>query len=501
MNKEELRNKLNEIQQHVSRWQPSWIALFDEWTRKLVAEGKELSADFTQLHTRLIGELDMQAQTGKATDASNSLLKFLNQYGMKIPPMSLIYKFLDLLTQRVNAQIALDKLDKDEKELAAIEESLRDAGLTKVADNDETRKILEQINTINDLIHADPSSKDKYEKQLAELKEKLAAATKKDTPMVKVDDIISLPGDGPVAFNHHSPEICKQYGCKHAEDLTDKVEIICPFCGKVLRYVPSGSYMDVYDTGYTLTVEHIMSDSSRHPTSELKVELRGRSLLNKKAAPTPKQEAEDFTMQMLHDPEYANAETGTSQAYHDYLEDSQTFGDEPGGTATPRKKKPYVNDDSPLKKLKKLKNLCLEYWDVLTGKERKEENDKRQVGRGYEAAKMPLPPVSSPAYFMSAPASKEGSLTKVAIDEYEDHHVSVTFEFMIDSIRVGCTWDRSDLPTGLTEEQSLARIIKFLEGRLPLAFSKFKHARVTDVDLPNRTVSIIIPLEKIDGTH
>ena len=90
----------------------------------------------------------------------------------------------------------------------------------------------------------------------------------------------------------------------------------------------------------------------------------------------------------------------------------------------------------------------------------------------------------------------KGPLTKVAIDQYSDHHVDVTFEFMLDEIKIVCTWDREDLPKGLDEAQTLSRVVQFLEKKLPHAFTHLEHASVRDIDLRNRTLSIIMPVEK-----
>lgn len=85
-------------------------------------------------------------------------------------------------------------------------------------------------------------------------------------------------------------------------------------------------------------------------------------------------------------------------------------------------------------------------------------------------------------------------MNKVAINEYANHHVSITFEFMQDEIKVICSWDQQDFPPGLSEEQTLARIMSFLEKRLPVGIAHFRNAKVTDVDLINRMVGIIIPI-------
>lgn len=99
-------------------------------------------------------------------------------------------------------------------------------------------------------------------------------------------------------------------------------------------------------------------------------------------------------------------------------------------------------------------------------------------------------------------ATSEGALKlrqgldKVAFDEYANHHVSITFEFMQHELKVVCTWDKEDLPAGLSEEQTIARLIAFLEKRLPIGMAEFKNAKVNDVDIPNRMVGIIVPISR-----
>lgn len=204
-----------------------------------------------------------------------------------------------------------------------------------------------------------------------------------------------------------------------------------------------------------------------------------------------------------------------SQAYHDYLEDSQNM------SGFPRPKNQQ-----------ELWNRFREWWTNVWNK--KDHDEKGKVGRekgknspargeqtgtqgeGFWAYKNTpyVAPVQSPAFFMAMPAMKIGKLdssgmtledlkkhfieklgavNKEAIDQYDDHHVSVTFEFTANQVKVECTWDAKDLPSGTSEVQALSRVVRFLEGRLPESFLQFKQARVEDLDLPNRTITLIIP--------
>ncbi len=100
------------------------------------------------------------------------------------------------------------------------------------------------------------------------------------------------------------------------------------------------------------------------------------------------------------------------------------------------------------------------------------------------------PEVAKDLHLLPNPDSR---LNKTAIDQYSDHHVDVTFEFMIDEIKITCTWDREDLPKGLDEAQTLSRVVQFLDKKLPHAFQHLEHATVNDIDLRNRTLSLLIP--------
>ena len=204
-----------------------------------------------------------------------------------------------------------------------------------------------------------------------------------------------------------------------------------------------------------------------------------------------------------------------SQASHDYLEDSQNMSGFP---------KP--------KHQQELWNRFREWW--TNNWKKKEHDEKSKIGRekgknspprgeqhgtqgeGFWAYKNTpyVAPTQSPAFFNAMPAmkigkkddigmnlpelkqyfiEKVGGVNKEAIDQYDDHHVSVTFEFMLNEVRVSCTWDTKDLPSDVSEVQALSRVVKFLEGRLPPAFLKFKQAHVEDLDLPNRTITMVIP--------
>lgn len=188
---------------------------------------------------------------------------------------------------------------------------------------------------------------------------------------------------------------------------------------------------------------------------------------------------------------------------------------------------------SPSRHQQELWNRFREWWGK-TWKKQKEHDEEGKIGRekgknspsrgeqvgnqgeGFWAYKNTpyVAPTQSPAFFNAMPAMKIGKMDqtgltledlkkhfveklgnvyKEAIDQYDDHHVSLTFEFMLDEVRVECTWDTKDLPQGLSEVEALSRVLKFLESRLPPTFLKFKQAHVEDLDLPNRTITMIIP--------
>lgn len=201
--------------------------------------------------------------------------------------------------------------------------------------------------------------------------------------------------------------------------------------------------------------------------------------------------------------------------HHDYPEESNTV-------------KPW----SPARHQQELWNRFREWWTNTFKKKVQEDKAKvgkeegknspnagEQVGPGGEGfwsyKNTPyVAPTQSPAFFMAMPAMKIGSKDDIGLtleslkeyfiekasmvkeantDQYGDHHISMTFEFMPDQIKVECNWDAKDLPANVSEVQALSRIVTFLEKRLPEAFLKFKHARAEDVDLPNRSVTMVIP--------
>ncbi len=224
------------------------------------------------------------------------------------------------------------------------------------------------------------------------------------------------------------------------------------------------------------------------------------------------------TKELANRDDYGDATPGDpSQAYHDYPEDSNV-----------------VRPWSPSRHQQELWNRFREWWNN-TWKKKKEHDEKGEVGKekddlnpeegeqvgpqgeGFWAYKNTpyVAPVQSPAFFMGMPAMKIGSrddagstleslkeffIEKASgmkketnTDQWDDHHLSVTFEFMPDQVRIECDWDAKDLPSKMNEVEALSRVVKFLEGRLPPAFLKFRQARVEDIDLPNRTITMIIP--------
>lgn len=230
-----------------------------------------------------------------------------------------------------------------------------------------------------------------------------------------------------------------------------------------------------------------------------------------------KQTDELMTKELANRDDYGDATPGDpSQAYHDYPEDSNV-----------------VRPWSPARHQQELWNRFKDWWDN-TWKKQKDHDEKGRVGRekgknspargeqggsqgeGFWAYKNTpyVAPVQSPAFFNAMPAMKIGSKDTKGItleelkrhfieklgtinseaneDQYGDHHVSLTFEFMSDHLKIDCTWDAKDMPDNVNEVQALSRVVKFMESKLPEAFLKFKQARIEDVDLPNRSITIVI---------
>ena len=214
--------------------------------------------------------------------------------------------------------------------------------------------------------------------------------------------------------------------------------------------------------------------------------------LNKKAEPIDAQDGEDFTKELASRDDYGEASHrgDPSEAYHDYLGDSANFS----GFPQPVNQQELWNrfkDWIGNKKNKKLK----EDKDKV-GKERQPES----IGEGYWAYKNTpyVAPTGQRAEFMAMPAQKMGALKdyvikKMGTDQWGDKHISFTLEFSPKEIKVQCSWDAQDLPAGLSEVETLSRVVSLLEQKLPEAFKHLKSARAEDLDLQNRTVAISIP--------
>ena len=265
----------------------------------------------------------------------------------------------------------------------------------------------------------------------------------------------------------------------------------------------------------------------------------------------PGTEAENFTKELASRDDYGEKGKGQmGEEFHDYLEDSRTFG----GDQTPSR-----HQQEMWKRFKEwIKNLFQKKreigkeppegghplgpgalsegdsgmklpWftegtrmDVLLAPAMKrselspsDEIYRRCVycGNNFPVEKLRIVEVTQPDFLVcdicfiqneDEPVAKpytnedikgEGpTLKKVAIDAYNDHHVDVTFEFLVDEIKIVCTWDKGDLPRGLDETQTLSRVVQFLEKKLPAAFARLEHATANDIDLVNRTLSILIPI-------
>ena len=220
--------------------------------------------------------------------------------------------------------------------------------------------------------------------------------------------------------------------------------------------------------------------------------MRNTPMIKKKAEPIGAQDGEDFTKELASRDDYGEASHrgDPSEAYHDYLGDSANFS----GFPQPVNQQELWNrfkDWSGSKKNKKLKDD-----KDKVGKERQPES----IGEGYWSYKN-LPytaPTGQRAEFMAMPAMKIGTLKdliikKMGTDQWGDKHISFTFESSPRDIKIQCSWDSQDLPAGLSEAETLARIVSLLEQKLPEAFKHLKAARAEDLDLQNRTVAILIP--------
>ena len=128
----------------------------------------------------------------------------------------------------------------------------------------------------------------------------------------------------------------------------------------------------------------------------------------------------------------------------------------------------YIEDSRNMPRTPSLPRHQQEYWWM---KKKEEENEKSQIGgEGDRPGAVPGFWHQSPTTFNAMPAGNT---------------ISLTLEFMKDGLKGTATWDKEDLPPGLSEEQTLAKLIEFLEKNMPKALDQFKHVSVENVDLAN----------------
>jgi len=107
---------------------------------------------------------------------------------------------------------------------------------------------------------------------------------------------------------------------------------------------------------------------------------------------------------------------------------------------------------------------------------KKEQNEKEEVGGEGDS------PGATPGYWMQSPTTFNAMPA--------GNTISVTMEFMKEGLRAVVTWDKEDLPGGLNEEQTLTKIVEFLERNVPQAMASFKNVSVDEVDIINRTITV-----------
>jgi len=174
-------------------------------------------------------------------------------------------------------------------------------------------------------------------------------------------------------------------------------------------------------------------------------EKKKKPLSEKEAATYDAQEMED-----VYDKQWA--ERGLNPAtgpFRDWVEDSRTFPKSPN---LPRHQQ--------------------ELWWFR----QKEQDEKDQIGGETDR------PGATPGFWHQSPTTFEAMPMS--------NTISITIEFMKNGLKGTCTWDKDDLPPGLNEEQTLAKIIEFLEKNVPQALASFKNVTAENIDLVNRIITL-----------
>jgi len=153
--------------------------------------------------------------------------------------------------------------------------------------------------------------------------------------------------------------------------------------------------------------------------------------------------------------------------HRDYPEDSRTF---PREQTRPRHQQEHW--------WRKLRDK-MEAW-----KKKKDADD--DVVQEEEVGGEGMSPGPVPGFWHQSPTT----FNAMPHQSSQGNTVSFTFEFGKEELRIQCTWDKDDIPSGIGEEQTLARIVDVLTENMPEAIAQFKRIRAEDVDLQNRTITL-----------
>lgn len=479
----ELVDRLIEIDRRMSSWNnQGWADLFNKFATELTAKRQVYApGDKEELLLNIISGL--LSKGSQASPAETSLVRMLTgpQGGM-----SLASRYVDALVDKVNAQVQLNVMRTEQpmEKVARSQPSWRPfaGGLagafeawksllsettSRNAAIKETFLILDKtIKLLNHFAPMRPSlALPRSEADLIYLCKvaanwSLAGATldlpKEETQLLDrlLDHIVALSVDGPASFGSRDKREKSEEMDSIATEMDRLLDELAALEGKTSKGDDAAKRVEVIKARLRALQEEKNSLESVH----------------KAAATYDSWETDNlFTKQLAERDDY-----GGHPYPHDYPENSSD-----------------VRPWSLPRHQQELWNRFKEWWQKKwVGREVDEmpKSENQGLGGPYVAWK------GSPAEVNAMPAMKEGELKKEAIDEYANHHVSFTFEFMQDELKVSATWDKQDMPPGLNEEQTLIRIVNFLEKKLPEAFNKFKHARIQDVDLANRMVGIVVPI-------
>lgn len=279
--------------------------------------------------------------------------------------------------------------------------------------------------------------------QYARVKIKLADGGFLEGTVLDVND--KKPGDVDITILWDKP----LHGLMISETHPQELVVLGPISKEQKARAEKGfkilkEYQGQYEAAFAEKNKHdIQKDVSIHFEKDL------LETLAKSAATYDTKEQEDLDLER----ELSREDVGVEvYPHHDYVEDTLDFP-----------KNPNTDKNQP------------EHWWGRT----KEESEEDQKGGEKQL------PGAVPGFWNQSP----GMFNAMPMQS-SSNNFSVTVEFKEDGMRILGTWDKNDLPDGLSEEQTLSHIMSFLENNIPNATATLKNVTAESIDLTNRTISL-----------